>query len=248
MTHTTIQHAVILLAGFGSRLRPLTDTAHKALIQVGTQTILERQVFQLVNQGIRHLHLIVGNRADDIKHFVHNRFGNRNLSFHFHTNEIYNQTNTGFSLWVALHHVTHDFILLDGDLVLGHELLHALLNQKSCSSLLCDTTQTLDEEAVKISMNTNNVITGIGKHIPIAEAQGESIGAAFLKTDWLVPLKDALTCILKGNKECYYEDAFNHMVRNNLAPTPIKMVSTGSQPWVEVDDHADLERAKQMPL
>src|SRR4051812_17094671 len=59
--------AVILVAGIGSRLRPITDDRPKALVDIGGETILGRAVRLLANYGVRRLVLATGYREDAVR-------------------------------------------------------------------------------------------------------------------------------------------------------------------------------------
>lgn len=70
-------NALILAAGLGTRLRPLTDTMPKALVPVGGQPLLQRLILRLRDDGFDHLVVNVHHFADQIIHFLdaHDRFG-----------------------------------------------------------------------------------------------------------------------------------------------------------------------------
>jgi dTDP-glucose pyrophosphorylase len=69
--------AVIMAGGRGERLRPLTDTVPKPMIQIAGRPILERIILHLVGAGIRRIFLAVNYKADVIEsHFGNgSRFG-----------------------------------------------------------------------------------------------------------------------------------------------------------------------------
>src|SRR5258707_5402385 len=59
--------AVILVAGIGSRLRPITDDRPKALVDLGGETILSRTVRLLASYGVRRVVLATGYREDAVR-------------------------------------------------------------------------------------------------------------------------------------------------------------------------------------
>lgn len=240
-----VQNAIILLAGMGSRLRPLTDNLHKALLSIQGKTILERQIAQLTRCGISRLHLVLGYREQDICDFVTKNFSDLNVQFH--RNEIYEKTNTGYSLYLVLKTMTESFLLLDGDVLLHNKLVEALCVDTTDNLLLCETDPAkLDAEAVKARLSNSGEIVEIGKPISLEKAHGESIGVGLYQKDWATALKSQLEKSLKdeSNWNWYYEDAMQELLSNEQAPSPLKIVSTGDHAWVEVDDFQDLERAK----
>ena len=91
--------AVILAAGMGSRIRPLTDECPKTLLTVGTTTILERMLTTLRSYGIEDVVIVVGYLSEKIESFVSDHFGDMNIELV--TNSRYDETNTGYSLMLA---------------------------------------------------------------------------------------------------------------------------------------------------
>lgn len=241
--------AIILLAGQGTRLRPLTDNAHKALIDVGGKSILERQLHQLARLGITKAHLILGYRADEVRNFAHTVAPNE-LTLSFAENARYTQTNTGASLLIALEEVRSDFLLMDGDVVMEDALLAQVLEPSDDCLLLCDMDRSkLDVEAVRFSVTLSGKINALSKHVPMSDSIGESIGIGLYKAAWREPLMQCLKASLNDSAKhnWYYEDALNAILSEQPnAFAPLKPIPTGSFHWVEIDDHKDLARAKEM--
>ncbi len=241
--------AIILLAGQGTRLRPLTDNLHKALIDVGGLSILERQLCQLARLGITKAQLILGYRADEVRTFALS-VAPQTLSLSFAENACYDKTNTGASLLIALKEVTSDFLLMDGDVIMEDALLAQVLEPGSACLLLCDMDRSkLDSEAVRFSVTVNGNINALSKHVPMTDSIGESIGIGLFKAACRAPLMACLTDSLNdpAKQNWYYEDALNAILSKQLNDFPqLLPIATGNYHWVEVDDHQDLARAKEM--
>ena len=122
-------NAVILAAGRGERLRPLTDTAPKCLTLVSGKSILEHELDTLDAAGIQECTIVVGYRGNQIRE----RFGSRfkRLRLTYVENTIYDKTNNLYSLWLAKEHLMSQTILIEGDLVFGNELMINLVNAPS---------------------------------------------------------------------------------------------------------------------
>jgi len=241
------KHAIILLAGIGSRLHPLTLDTHKALIEINGKTILETQISQLYRLGIKNFHLVLGYRADDIIDFTKNSL-NSDAIFHYYNNPHFTDNNTAYSLMLASHAIDDDALLLDGDVLMSDDVLLTLMNANK-TTLLCDTDRThLDEEAVKFKINSEKEIIKIGKAIPLDQAIGESIGVGLYQSDWLKVLNTFITEEMnnKDNWKWYYEDAIDRLLLSNQQPSEIHFQSTENHPWVEIDTHEDLQRAKEL--
>src|SRR5690606_21800929 len=79
---------MILAAGLGSRLRPLTDHTPKALVPVAGVPMLERVALRLIEAGVDHLIINLHAHADQIHQFVEKRGGfGIDVSFSYETEE-----------------------------------------------------------------------------------------------------------------------------------------------------------------
>ena len=92
--------AIVLAAGFGRRMQPLTDSCHKALLPVGGTTILARIVDSLLAVGVTDITVVTGYRDADIRAYLLDRYPA--TSFQFVENTRYAETNNIVSLSLAL--------------------------------------------------------------------------------------------------------------------------------------------------
>ena len=153
--------AVILDAGEGRRLRPLTEFAPKCLLRLNGITILEHQLSNLAECGIKKVILVVGYRANQIfQKLTGKNFG---LDLNFIQNPVYYKTNTVFSLWLAKNEIKEDFIYLNGDVVFHKKVLMRLLNSQYDTCLAVEKKR-VGEEEVKVEL-LSDVIRTIGKKI-----------------------------------------------------------------------------------
>ncbi len=116
--------AVILAAGMGTRLRPITMSVPKCLVPVNSKPILEHQLEALLTAGVRDVILVVGYLSELVSGKYGIRYGDMNI--HYVQNHIYDRTNNIYSLWLARQHLDNQVLLLEGDLVFEPELLQRL--------------------------------------------------------------------------------------------------------------------------
>jgi choline kinase len=233
------RHAVILAAGVGSRLWPLTATWPKALVPVGGRPVIARTLDALATHGIESATVVVGYAHDRISEYLADR---DDLRITYVENPAYATTNTIASVACAGRVVNGSFLLIDGDLVFESGILGAVLTNGTW--LAVDRSRPLDEDAIKVCA-VGTRITRVGKVMPAGAApEAESIGLAHIERETaraLFPLCDAL--VRTGNTQAYYEAAFQDLIDQghvfNLADI------TGSR-WVEIDDHDDLRRAESL--
>ena len=91
---------VILAAGMAKRLRPLTDTKPKCLLQVGGRTLLERTVCAMQQAGISQFVVVTGYLSEMIRDFLTTHFPQLDITF-IH-NADYEHNNNIFSLWLSM--------------------------------------------------------------------------------------------------------------------------------------------------
>jgi choline kinase len=228
---------VILAAGVGSRLRPLTERRPKALVPLGGRPLIGHALDALAECGVRSLVVVLGHAREALAGYLATR---REFDVQCVDNPAYATTNTLASVVCAAACVDGDFLLLDGDLVFEPAILVRLLEPGA--RLAIDHARPLDDDAVKVALDGHRV-AAVGKTLPAGRrGEAESIGLAHIDRATaraLLPLcRDLLA---RGHGRDYYEAAFQRLVERgvHLEATDV----TGLR-WVEVDDHDDLRRAE----
>ena len=238
----TIRTAVLLVAGFGSRLRPLTDAIPKALVTLGRESILHRLIRQLQECGIVRFVLASGYCEEAVKAAVL-RMG---VTAEFCRNSEYATTQNSISFACCADAVRNEPIVkLDGDLVLDTEILRRVLSHSSQMMVAVDTSRNLDQEAMKAEVDENGLIRRFGKSIPLATASAESIGVEVLDgiSNFTV-MRHIESLISQGVTDRYYEDVYSELIRDSKLTA--KALDVAGLRWTEVDTFDDLERARQL--
>lgn len=123
--------ALILAAGQGTRLRPLTNNLPKCLVPLLGRSILERQIETLNSEGINDVHIVTGYCAEKIQA----------LGFDTTFNERFESTNMVASFFSAINFLKsfkEDLIVGYGDIVYQQNNLKALLASNDDMSLMVD--------------------------------------------------------------------------------------------------------------
>ena len=229
--------AILLVAGVGSRLRPLTDHRPKCLVPLGAETILARQVRLLADAGVTRLVLSTGFAAEAVRAAL----ADAPMPVTFVHNPDYASTQNIVSLHRALGAVpSGDLVKLDGDVVFTGALLPRVLRQGDGAAVAVDERQPVRDEAMKVRAAAG-VAAGFGKGIPAAEALGESIGVEWFSDRARGPLAAAVAAAVgAGRTDLYYEDVYADVIARGVR---MRCVGVGDLPWTEVDDPADLARA-----
>lgn len=231
---------VILAAGLGSRLRPLTDTTPKCLLDVGGVTLLERQLYRLAAAGVRRTVVVVGYLQDQIEAYL--RRVPPPLEVKLAPNPVYATTGNCLSVLAARPQTGEAGILIiDGDVVLTGDALSRLLADPAPCSVLLDRETQLGEEEMKALLDEHGRIQTLSKKLAPALCAGESIGVNKVGGAGLELLWQELERMQRGDAQGYYEDAFQCLIDTG---TEFRTVPIGHHEWTEIDDLADLEDAR----
>ncbi len=231
---------VILAAGLGSRLRPLTDTTPKCLLDVGGVTLLERQLYRLAAAGVRRSVVVVGYLQEQIEDYL--RRVPPPLEVKLAPNPVYATTGNCLSVLAARPQTGEAGILIiDGDVVLTGDALARLLADPAPCSVLLDRETSLGEEEMKAKLDEHGRIQTLSKKLPPAVCAGESIGVNKVGGAGLALLWQELERMQRGDAQGYYEDAFQLLIDGG---TEFRTVPIGHHEWTEIDDLADLEDAR----
>ncbi len=240
--------AVILVAGIGSRLRPITDDRPKALVDIGGETILGRTVRLLAEYGVRKVVLATGYREDAVRLAM----AAAPVSFGFDAieycrNPEFDRTQNSVSLALCRSALGEgSFFKLDGDVVFQRQVLERLDASSTPLAVAVDAGRMLDAEAMKVTLaGSGSTITAFGKGIALAESAGESIGIERVLASSTATLFDALEReIAAGQTGLYYEDVYSRLIAEGALQA--EAVPVADLPWTEVDDFSDLERAREL--
>lgn len=233
--------ALILAAGLGSRLRPLTDTTPKCLLDVGGKTILARQLERVAAAGIRRAVVVTGYLGDLVE--AHLRGAAQSLEVVTAPNPDYATTGNCMSVLAARGAVaTGGVVICDGDVVLTGDALSRLVADPSASALLLDRETPLGGEEMKALVDGAGGVRRLAKELDPAACAGESIGIQKVSGPALPIFWATLEAMRSaGDTQGYYEDAFQRMI---AAGVSFRTVPIGHHEWTEIDDLADLEDAR----
>jgi len=233
---------VILAAGMAKRLRPLTDTKPKCLLEVGGKTLLERTVRAMQQAGISEFVVVTGYRADQIREALTSIVSPQNITF-LH-NADYEHNNNIYSLWMAGKVVRgKDFLLMDSDILCDPAAVVRIAEQTEPALAL--NRHECGEEEIKVIVDADNHIVEINKTCNPADAIGESVGIEKMTADYSTALYRELDqMILKeGLVDVFYERCFERLIPQGYT---FRVVDTTSYFSYELDTPEDFQRAQEL--
>lgn len=232
--------AIILAAGTGTRLRPLTENIPKALLKINNVTILERLVKIFVDNNIEKFVFVVGHNQEKVKEFSKKLSEKYEVKIKNIQNEKYDTTNTSCSTYLVSKNIEDDFILVNGDNILDPRIIRDIVDTKY-SSMVIDNYKKLNDESFKIKI-MDNLIKDIGKELDVVESSGEFIGVSKIVKKDLNEFNRILLGLIKKDPQNYYDFAYKDLSKR----TNIEFVFTNGLKWTEIDDHDDWNYAQKL--
>jgi choline kinase len=236
---------MVLAAGAGKRLGPETAELPKTLLAVdGDRTILDVALGNFARVGLERAVVVTGYAAERIEERVPELEERHGVALELVFNPKALEWNNAYSLWVAREHFGAGVLLANGDTVHPASVEESLLEARGGTDLLLavDDQKALGEEEMKVHV-ADGLLERINKALDPATAQGEYIGVTLIEPAAAGPLADSLEATWRRDPQLYYEDGFQELAdrggRVGIAPI-------GAVEWVEVDDGADLARAREV--
>jgi choline kinase len=236
---------LVLAAGPGRRLAPLTAELPKTLLPVaGEDTILDLALGNLRAAGLEEVVIVTGFGAERIAERVPKLQARHDLRLHTVFNERAAEWNNAYSLWLARAWFAEGMLLVNGDTVHPPEVEERLLAGRGPEILLAvDDVKPLAAEEMKVLAGQGRTLRRITKAIEPAQAAGEYIGLTLVEPEAAEGLAKALETTWSRDPSLYYEDGYQAYVDSGGT---VALTSIGTLDWVEVDDHADLARAREI--
>ena len=238
--------AIILAAGYGNRMRPLTDSLHKTMLTVAGRTIIGRIIDGLLDNGISDIVVVTGYRAEELSAYLATEF--KNVKFTFVHNEKYRETNNIYSMALAFEKVVidSDVVLIESDLIYRPEIITRLLKSPYDTVALVDKYRNGMDGTV-VAVKEGRITDVIPPHLHpenfdfsdkyktlnIYKFSREFCETSFKKL--LVYYANAI------DRNCYYELILGILIYMQKETIYAEIVE--GEKWAEVDDPNDLQVA-----
>ena len=240
---------LVMAAGASRRLRPDTNQLPKTLLPVdGESTILDIALRNLAAVGVTDVVVLVGYAAQAVADRVPALERRHNVALELVYNDKAEEWNNAYSLWLGREHFSKGVLLINGDTVHPVSVERTLLAASEAGTgadliLALDDVKQLADEEMKVVLNERGLMTRITKQMDPADAHGEYIGATLIEPGAADALADCLEATWRRDPGLYYEDGYQELADRGgtVAAAPIGIVE-----WVEVDDHRDLRRAREI--
>ncbi|MCF6310993.1 MAG: phosphocholine cytidylyltransferase family protein [Verrucomicrobiales bacterium] len=236
---TKITTALLLAAGTGTRLQPLTSAAPKCLTEINGVSILERLIGNLRSQGFKRLIVVIGHLGDQIQQALQRYAGDMQIDYII--NPVYRTTNNLYSLWLAREQISEPFLLVESDLVFDTSLLDHMIypDRMAVSKML----PWMNGTTVELSSSQEVTAFRMGNASSHQAPQYKTVNIYSLSLLSWEKIEACLSRYVSDEKlGDYYEIAFAELIADRTLS--FEAVFFEADLWYEIDTAEDLLAAE----
>lgn len=244
---TPISRAIILSAGQGSRLLPLTAEMPKCMIDCSGRTLIEWQIRMLAACGVTDIHVVTGFMTETVEAEL-TRLAQPGLTLTAHFNPFYKVADNLGSCWIARGAMDGDFLILNGDTLVSRPLVERV--QRGGSYPICvtvDVKDGYDSDDMKVERadgGKGERLVHIGKTLSAAQTNAESIGFLAFRGEGGVLFRGAVEAVMRT--PAGVENWYLKVIDQIAATGKVGTVSIEGMEWGEVDFLNDVEVAERL--
>lgn len=230
--------ALILAAGFGSRLAPITDNCPKSLVPVNGKPILIKQIENLLENGITDITVISGYKAEILEKAVKEKYADIRI-----INSVdYATTNNMYSAYLGKESLFgEEFLMMNADVFFDSSVITALLGFKGENAIVTDI-GTYMEESMKV-IEKDGRLTEIAKTITPEDALGCSIDVYKFSSEGGKAFFNKCAEYIEDMKEL---KKWSEVALNDILCDVIFEACPLEGRWLEIDNHEDLAAAEKL--
>jgi len=234
--------AVILSAGQGKRLLPLTADNPKCLLNIEGQSVIEWQIGELAKSGIDRVAVVAGYHADRVEQLLARHYDPRRVDVIY--NPTYSWADNLFSCWVARDEMCQDFVLLNGDTLFESAVLNRLMKAPvQPVTVVTHKKPYYDADDMKVSLRGDRLVN-IGKKLPADKVDAESIGMILFRERGPLMFRNAIEKALHDPSAI--KNWYLSVIAKMAQSMPVWTISANGLRWCEIDFPADLQQARRV--
>lgn len=171
-----IEHAILLSAGQGSRLLPLTAERPKCLIDFSGKTLIEWQIEMLARGGVKRIDVVTGFMTDMVEEVLA-KISDPRVEITCYFNPFFQVADNLGSCWIIREKMKGDFLILNGDTLVSEQIIKRVQEDSDWPiTVTVDVKSAYDSDDMKVSRSENGQLGRIGKTLTAEVSNAESIG------------------------------------------------------------------------
>ncbi len=237
--------AIILSAGQGRRLLPLTENTPKCLLPVSGIPVIEWQIDALLACGIKEITIVAGFQAGLIETLLQQHYTDDTLLINVLFNPFFEVADNLASCWLARSIMNRDFLLLNGDTVIESALVTQVLDSEPAPiTLSIDYKNTYDADDMKVQLDAHGWVQQVSKILPVNQIDAESIGLVYFRALGPQYFREAVESALRHPAELksWYLSIIDKLAKKHW----VNSCSVAGHRWCEIDFIEDLARASML--
>ena len=239
---------LILAAGKGSRLNPITNDRPKAMVEINGIPLIIRTIECLIANNIQQIGIVLGYMGGYIRDYIGSTW--KNASITYIENPEYETTNNMVSFYAAKEYMDEDIVLCECDVIVDEDTMKKVVSSAGECTILVSpfNPQTMDGTVIEVNdnkavslilgkwQNKNTDYSMMKKTVNIYRFEKN-----FLQYKLLPQIRTFLTAYDKNN---YYEVALGSLIYYRMSD--IRVVEISEDKWFEIDNVEDLNRATKI--
>ncbi|EIZ79149.1 nucleotidyl transferase [Novosphingobium sp. Rr 2-17] len=240
-----IEHAILLSAGQGSRLLPLTAERPKCLIDFSGRSLIEWQIEMLARGGVRRIDVVTGFMTDMLEEHL-NAIHDPRVEITVRFNPFFKVADNLGSCWIAREAMHGDFLILNGDTLVSEDIVARVQEDNPWPVAVTVDVKAngYDSDDMKVERTADGRLVHIGKTLTAAQSNAESIGFLAFRGQGADLFRETVRQAMRtpeGVQHWYLK------VIDSIAPTgQVGTVSIEGMEWAEVDFLNDIEIATKL--
>lgn len=231
--------AIILSAGQGRRLLPLTAGTPKCGVEIAGQSLLEWQLGEVAQCGIDEVVVVTGFHADIVDDLVSRCSMVPVRTLH---NPFFDASDNLGTCWVARSEITDPFVIINGDTLFEAAILQKLLASPANTpvTLVVDRKDHYDEDDMKVVVSDGR-LRRVGKRLELDDVNGESIGMMAFRGLGPAKFVSKVESLMRSDMglKLWYLSAVDQLAQSG----EVGVCDIHGLSWCEVDDRDDLDNA-----
>ncbi|MCW5601154.1 phosphocholine cytidylyltransferase family protein [Nitrosomonas sp.] len=236
--------AIILSAGQGRRLLPLTENTPKCLLPVFGTPVIAWQIDALLQAGIEEVIVIAGFQVAKVESLLTERYA-RYPRIRTLFNPFYEVADNLASCWIARYEMTEDFLLLNGDTLFDAGLLSRVFATEKVPITLCvDFKKAYDEDDMKVQLDAEGWVQHVSKVLTAEQTDAESIGLIYFREQGVSLFRHAVEQALRdpAKLKSWYLTIIDMLAQQRV----VNSCSVQGYNWCEIDFIDDLRRTETL--